>query len=71
MNDYKQVYKNTGTTPRSIGEAYHTPEYAYPIQKFKSEYDDAKEFVIGFLQVSLVISLVGLIAYALYCLFAV
>ena len=71
MNDYKSVYKNTGTTPRSIGEAYHTPEYAYPIQKFKSEYDDAKEFVIGFLQVSLVISLVGLIAYALYSLFAV
>ena len=52
-------------------EAYRTPEYAYPIQRFKSEYDDAKEFVIGFLQVSLVISLVGLIAYALYSLFAV
>ena len=71
MNDYKSVYKNTGTTPRTIGEAYHTPDYAYPIQRFKSEYDDAKEFVIGFAQVSVVITLLGLIAYAVYSLFVI
>ena len=71
MNDYKSVYKNTGTTPRTIGEAYHTPDYAYPIQRFKSEYDDAKEFVIGFVQVSVVITLLGLIAYSLYSLFVI
>ncbi len=71
MNDYKQVYKNTGTTPRTIGEAYHTPDYAYPIQRFKSEYDDAKEFIVGFVQVSLVISLIGLIAYAVWQLFVI
>ena len=71
MNDYKSVYKNTGTTPRTIGEAYHTPDYAYPIQRFKSEYDDAKEFVIGFVQVSVVIALLGLIAYSLYSLFVI
>ena len=71
MNDYKSVYKNTGTTPRTIGEAYHTPDYAYPIQRFKSEYDDAKEFVIGFVQVSVVITLLGLIAYAVYSLFVI
>ena len=71
MNDYKSVYKNTGTTPRTIGEAYHTPDYAYPIQRFKSEYDDAKEFVIGFVQVSVVIALLGLIAYAVYSLFVI
>ena len=69
MNDYKSVYKNTGTTPRSIGEAYHTPEYAYPIQKFKSEYDDFKEFVIGFVYVSTIMSLVALLGYAVYCFF--
>ena len=71
MNDYKSVYKNTGTTPRTIGEAYHTPDYAYPIQRFKSEYDDAKEFVIGFVQVSVVITLLGLIAYSVYSLFVI
>jgi hypothetical protein len=46
-NDYKQVYKNTGTVPRTTDEAYNTANYAYPIQRFKSEYDDFKDFMIG------------------------
>lgn len=66
MKQYEAVTKNVGTIPRTTSEAYRDAEYAYPIQRFKSEYDDAKEFVIGFLQVSLVISLVGLIAYAVW-----
>lgn len=71
MKQYEAVTKNVGTIPRTTSEAYRDAEYAYPIQKFKSEYDDFKEFVIGFLQVSLVIGLSALIAYALYCLFVI
>ena len=71
MKQYEAVTKNVGTIPRTTSEAYRDAEYAYPIQKFKSEYDDFKEFVIGFLQVSLVIGLLALIAYSLYCLFVI
>ena len=46
---YKQVYKNTGMTPRTMDEAYKNANYAYPIQRFKSEYDDFKDFMVGML----------------------
>lgn len=63
---YKQVYKNLGTTPRSLDEAYRGANYAYPIQRFKSEYDDFKEFVTGFLLWTLLFGIASAIGYGFY-----
>ena len=60
--DYKQVYKNTGTVPRTTDEAYNTPDYAYPIQRFKSEYDDFKEFMVGMF----IWAVIALVAFAVF-----
>lgn len=66
MSNYKQVYKNVGTTPRTMGEAYKNADYAYPIQRFKSEYDDFKEFVVGLLICGLVFILASMVGYSVY-----
>lgn len=64
--DYKQVYKNTGMTPRSIDEAYKTPDYAYPIQRFKSEYDDFKDFMVGMFIWAVIAGLAFAMFYGIY-----
>ena len=52
---YRSVYKNVGMTPRTMDEAYKTPNYAAGIFKPKSELRLAWEFVcdalIGFVMV--------------------
>ena len=52
MNQYESVYKNTGTTPRTMAQAYKNADYATPIYRMRTEWDDAKEFFIGFVVVS-------------------
>lgn len=47
MNNYESVYKNTGTTPRTMGEAYKNADYATPIYRMRNEWDDAKDFFVG------------------------
>lgn len=47
MNNYDAVYKNTGATPRTLNEAYKNAEYATPIYRMRTEWDDAKEFFMG------------------------
>jgi hypothetical protein len=46
-NQYKAVYKNTGTTPRSMNEAYKNADYATPIYQFKTEWQQAGEFFVN------------------------
>lgn len=50
MSDYKQVYRNTGLLPRTLDEAYKTPEYATTIQRpTNDELRDALDFFGGLL----------------------
>lgn len=62
MNQYQSVYKNTGTVPRTMAQAYKNADYATPIYRQKSELQDALEFiseaVVGFIYVALVSALV-------------
>lgn len=66
MNDYKQVYKNVGTTPRTMGEAYRNADYATPIHRYNTEHDDAVRFLKDFGISVLVLALLGGIAYSVY-----
>lgn len=50
-NNYQAVYKNTGTTPRTMGEAYRNAEYATPIYRMKTEWEDARDFFVGVVMV--------------------
>lgn len=60
MNDYKAVYKNTGTTPRTLGEAYRNADYATPVYRHvNQEWQDAKDFFVGMF---LVLGASGLVA---------
>jgi len=47
MQQYESVYKNSGTTPRTTAEAYKNVDYATPIHRMRTEWDDAKDFFIG------------------------
>lgn len=62
MNQYESVYKNTGTVPRTMGQAYKNAEYATPIYRQKSELREAIEFiadaVVGFVYVAGISALV-------------
>lgn len=62
QNNYQQVYKNTGTVPRTMGQAYKNVEYAVPIYRQKSEAQEAWEFiadaVVGFVYVAIVVVVV-------------
>ena len=51
--DYKAIYKNTGMTRRTM----HRVEDHYALHTFKSEWDDAKEFFIGAVVVSLFVTM--------------
>jgi hypothetical protein len=57
MNNYKSVYKNVGTTPRSLDEAFKTADYATPIWRCESDTDKGIKFfvnmVVGMLMVAL------------------
>lgn len=33
MSNYESIYKNTGTTPRTMNQAYKNAEYATPIYR--------------------------------------
>jgi hypothetical protein len=62
MNNYKSVYKNVGTTPRSLDEAFKTADYATPIWRCENDTDRGIKFlidmVIGMLVVAMPMALV-------------
>ena len=47
MQQYESVYKNTGTTPRTLSQANKDADYATPLNIPRTELDDAKDFFIG------------------------
>lgn len=50
MNNYESIYKNTGTTPRTLDQAYKNAEYATPVYRHvNNDLRDALEFVGGML----------------------
>lgn len=50
MNNYQSIYKNTGTTPRTLNQAYKNAEYATPVYRHVNhELRDALDFVGGLL----------------------
>ena len=57
---YRSVYKNTGTVPRTLHDAYRDGEYGYSIHLFKDDasraWDFCKDALIGFLAVAVVSS---------------
>jgi hypothetical protein len=62
MNNYESVYKNVGTTPRSVDEAFKTADYATPIWRCENDTDRGIKFlidmVIGMLVVAMPMALV-------------
>lgn len=65
-DSYRQVYKNTGTTPRTMNEAYRNANYAVGIYKSETETSRALKFLadalVGFLVIGLFASsLIGLV----------
>jgi nitrate reductase NapE component len=61
---YKSVYKNTGTVPRTLDQAYKNAEYATPIYRMRTEWDDAKEFFIGFVVFSIFVAVCLVLGYS-------
>ena len=61
-NNYESVYKNVGTTPRSLDEAFKTADYATPIWRCENDTDRGIRFlidmVIGMLVVAMPMALV-------------
>ena len=58
MNDYKSIYKNSGTTPRTTDQAYKNAEYATPIYRHVNhDLRDALNFfgnmIVGVIYMSL------------------
>ena len=49
MKNYDAVYRNTGTTPRTMRRV----EDHYALHTFKTEWEDAKQFFIGVVIVAL------------------
>ena len=62
-NDYKQVYKNTGTVPRTLHEAYRDGEYGYSVHLFK---DDTKQALQFLADMVVGIALVGVLVFIGY-----
>jgi hypothetical protein len=62
MQQYESVYKNVGTTPRSVDEAFKTADYATPIWRCESDTEKGIKFfvnmVVGMLMVALPLLLV-------------
>ena len=71
MNNYKQVYKNTGTVPRTMGEAYRNADYATPIHRYDTEHDDAVRFLKDFGISVVVLGLLGVFFYSIYLIIQV
>lgn len=62
MKNYESVYKNVGTTPRTMGEAFKTADYATPIWRCETENENGFKFfvnmLVGMLMVALPMTLV-------------
>ena len=68
-NDYKQVYKNSGTVARTTDQAYKNAEYATPIYRHVNhDLQDALNFfgnmIVGFIYMSLAVAVaVGILMF--------
>lgn len=65
-NNYKQVYRNLGMTPRTLSEANKDADYATPIWRCESDMESGwqflKESLIGLVLVALgMVGLMGLL----------
>jgi hypothetical protein len=62
MNNYKSVYKNVGTTPRTLDDAFKTADYATPIWRCETDTEKGIKFfidmVVGMLAVAMPMALV-------------
>ena len=63
MTNYKQVYKNLGTTPRTLSEANKDADYATPIWRCETDSEKGWKFLVEAL---LGFGVVGLGATLLY-----
>jgi len=74
MNNYESVYKNTGTVPRTLDQAYKTATYASPLTHHynkESDLQQALEFVGGMLVGAIYISLSACVAVGILMFFGV
>ena len=46
MTNYKQVYKNLGTTPRTLSEANKDADYATPIWRCETDSEKGWKFLL-------------------------
>lgn len=72
MSNYESIYKNTGTTPRTLNQAYKNAEYATPIYRHvNNDLRDALEFVGGMIVGVVYIALGASIAVGILMFFGV
>jgi hypothetical protein len=64
MNNYKSVYKNVGTTPRTLDEAFKTADYATPIWRCESDTDKGMKFLVDMVVGMLVVGLPLVLIYS-------
>jgi hypothetical protein len=63
--NYDAVYRNTGNAQRRLNRV----EDAYPMHRYKSEWEDAKEFFSGLLTGLFFLVLIGFVVYSIYNFF--
>ena len=70
MTDYKQVYKNTGLTPRTYDQAYKTADYAIALWKCETPNQKAIRLGLTWVVASVMIAFIFFSLYALFFMFA-
>jgi len=70
MTDYKQVYKNTGLTPRTYDQAFKTADYATALWKCETPNEKAVRLLFSWVVASLMIAFIFSSLYALFFMFA-
>lgn len=65
MSDYKQVYKNTGLTPRTFDQAYKTADYATALWRCETPNEKSIKLLFNLVMVGFML---GLITFSLYAL---
>lgn len=56
-NNYESVYKNVGTTPRTMNEAFKNADYATPIWRCETENENGFKFFVDMMLGAIMVGL--------------
>lgn len=63
MNQYEAVYKNTGTTPRTMNQAYKNADYATPMWRCETENENGFKFFVDMVLGAIMVGLPLILLY--------